>query len=112
MPSVYIPERGDVVWMDLNPQAGREQSGRRPVVVLSVGSYNRRAGLAMVCPITSRIKGYPYEVAVPDGAPVVGAVLTDHTKSLDYRSRRAEFIGRLDPDFVDILLFQVQSIFV
>lgn len=112
MPSTYIPERGDVVWMDLNPQAGREQSGRRPVVVLSLASYNQRAGLAVVCPVTSRAKGYPYEEAVPEGAPVVGVVLGDHVKSLDWRARRAEFIGRLSSEFVSSILFKVQSIFV
>jgi len=112
MSSTYVPERGDVAWMDLNPQAGREQSGRRPVVVLSLGSYNRRAGLAVVCPVTSRSKGYPYEEAIPDGSPVVGVVLADHVKSLDWRSRRAEFVGRLAPEFVALILFKVQSIFV
>lgn len=112
MPSVYVPERCDVVWMDLNPQAGREQSGRRPVVVLSLASYNKRAGLAVVCPITSRAKGYPYEEAIPDGSPVVGVVLGDHVKSLDWRARRAEFIGQLAPEFIALVLFKIQSIFV
>ncbi len=112
MSSAYIPERGDVVWMNLSPQAGREQSGRRPVVVLSPASYNRKASLALVCPVTSRVKGYPYEEVVPDGSPVSGVVLADHVKSLDWAARDAEFIGRLTPEFVAIVLFKVQSLFV
>jgi mRNA interferase MazF len=89
-PTAYIPERGDVVWITLNPQAGHEQSGRRPAVVLSPVDYNGKVGLAIMCPITSQIKGYPFEVLIPAGLPVSGAILADQVKSLDWRAREAE----------------------
>ncbi|MEO8432508.1 MAG: endoribonuclease MazF [Acidobacteriota bacterium] len=100
----YVPERGDVVWIDLNPQAGHEQAGRRPAVVVSPKSYNGKVGLALFCPITSRVKGYPFEVAVPQGLPVGGVVLADQVKSLDWRARKAEFAGRLPADAGDEVL--------
>src|SRR5205807_8989902 len=86
---VRVPDRGDVVWVTLTPQAGHEQAGRRPAVVLSPAAYNGRVGLALMCPITSRIKGYPFEVTIPAGLPVAGVVLSDQVKSLDWRVRRA-----------------------
>ncbi len=91
----YVPERGDVVWISLNPQAGHEQAGRRPAVVVSPRSYNAKVGLGLFCPITSRVKGYPFEVALPAGLPVDGVVLADQVKSLDWRVRQAEFAARL-----------------
>lgn len=91
----YAPERGDVVWIDLNPQAGHEQAGRRPALVVSPGSYNMKVGLALMCPITSHVKGYPFEVVLPEGLPISGAVLSDHVKNLDWRVRRAELACRL-----------------
>jgi mRNA interferase MazF len=100
----YIPERGDVVWLDFQPQAGHEQTGRRPAVVLSPRSYNGKVGLALLCPITTRIKGYPFEVAIPADCGATGVVLSDHVKSLDWRARRAEFICRLPaPVIADVL---------
>ena len=92
-----VPDRGDVVWIRLSPQAGHEQAGRRPALVLSPASYNGKVGLALLCPITSQEKGYPFEVPVPEGMPVNGAILSDQAKSLDWRARRAEFVCRL-PD--------------
>jgi mRNA interferase MazF len=86
------PERGDAVWITLNPQAGHEQAGRRPVVVLSPSGYNGKVGLAILCPITNQIKGYPFEVLIPSGLAVSGAILSDQVKSLDWRAREAEFI--------------------
>lgn len=94
----YVPERGDAVWLDFNPQKGHEQAGRRPALVLSPSSYNRKVGLALFCPITNQAKGYPFEVAIPSGHPVTGVVLSDHVKSLDWRARRASLIGRLPPE--------------
>lgn len=91
MSTTWVPERGDVVWVDMDPQVGHEQSGRRPALVLSPARYNARAGLAVVCPITSRVKGYPFEVSIPDGLPVSGVVLSDQARSVDWRLRRAEF---------------------
>jgi mRNA interferase MazF len=91
----YVPECGDAVWITLNPQAGHEEAGRRPAVVLSPGKYNGKVGLAILCPITSQVKGYPFEVLLPAGLPVTGAVLSDQVKSLDWRSRNAELICAL-----------------
>jgi mRNA interferase MazF len=95
MPRRYVPQRGDIVWLLFHPQAGREQAGRRPALVLSPAVYNVKVGLALFCPITSRVKGYPFEVAIPSGLAVSGVVLSDQVKSLDWRARRVEFAGRL-----------------
>jgi mRNA interferase MazF len=91
----YIPDRGDIVWISLNPQAGHEQAGRRPALVISPAAYNQKVGLAILCPITSQIKGYPFEVLIPNGLKVNGAVLADQVKSLDWQARQAELIGEL-----------------
>ena len=93
MPAVRAPERGDVMWLQFNPQAESEQSGRRPALVISPRSYNQRVGLAILCPITSRIKGYPFEVELPQGMKTEGAILCDQIKSLDWRVRNAKRIG-------------------
>ncbi|HLE05363.1 MAG TPA: type II toxin-antitoxin system PemK/MazF family toxin [Anaerolineales bacterium] len=93
-----IPQRGDIVWLSMNPQAGHEQAGRRPALVLSPGAYNGKVGLAILCPITSRVKGYPFEVPIPGGLPVEGAILSDQPKSLDWKARKAEFICRLSAE--------------
>jgi len=94
-PRAYVPECGDVVWITLNPQAGREEAGRRPAVVVSPQSYNGKVGLAIFCPVTGQIKGYPFEVLIPSGLPVAGAILSDQVKSLDWRARKAELICAL-----------------
>lgn len=91
----YVPERGDVAWISFDPQAGHEQAGRRPSLVLSPSGYNSKAGLALVCPITNRTKGYPFEVGIPEGAAVTGVILADQVRCVDWQSRRAEFMGRL-----------------
>ncbi len=88
----YVPERGDLIWLSLDPQAGHEQRGRRPALVLSPAAYNGKTGLALVCPLTSQVKGYPFEVALPEGLSVSGVVLSDQLRSLDWRVRRADFI--------------------
>jgi mRNA interferase MazF len=90
----YVPESGELVWLDFDPQAGREQAGRRPALVVSPKSYNARSGLALFCPVTSRVKGYPFEVGLPEGAAVSGVILADQVRSLDYRRRRAELAGQ------------------
>jgi mRNA interferase MazF len=92
---VFVPQRGDLIWLDFDPRAGHEQAGRRPALVLSAASYNDKTSLALVCPVTSQVKGYPFEVEIPPGSKVRGAVLADHVKSLDWRARRAERIARL-----------------
>jgi len=91
----YVPRRGDLVWLSFQPQAGHEQSGRRPAVVLSPEAYNQKVGLALFCPITSQVKGYTFEVPLPSGLAVSGVVLSDQVESLDWRKRRAEYAGRL-----------------
>lgn len=89
----YVPEAGDIIWLEFDPQAGREQGGRRPAIVLSPARYNTRSGLAICCPTTTRIKGYPFEVPIM-GSPA-SVVLADHVKSQDWRARRATLKGRV-----------------
>lgn len=84
------PQRGDLVWVSLNPQAGHEQAGRRPALVVSPIEYNERVGLALMCPVTSRVKGYPFEVALPEDLGISGVVLADQVRNLDWRVRQAE----------------------
>ena len=96
----YVPQRGDVVWITLNPQSGHKQAGRRPALVLSPGIYNEKVELAILCPVTNQIKGYPFEVLMPDGLPVSGVILADQIKSLDWRIRDAEWICTLPPRIV------------
>src|SRR5262245_4124138 len=93
--AAYVPARGDLIWLQFTPQAGHEQAGHRPAVVISPSSYNRRVGLALCCPVTSHVKGYPFEVLVPPGIGVEGAILSDQIKSLDWRVRKARRIGTL-----------------
>lgn len=91
MVDVYVPSRGDIVWLTFNPQAGSEQAGRRPAIVISPANYNSKVGLAIFCPITSKVKGYPFEVILPQDTPVTGVILADQVKSLDWKTRKAEF---------------------
>lgn len=91
----YIPDAGDIVWLHFNPQAGHEQAGHRPAVVLSPATCNRRARLMLCCPMTTQIKGYPFEVLIAGNKP--GAVLADQVKSLDWNAREAEFKGKIAP---------------
>ena len=98
--SPEVPDRGHLIWLSLDPQSGHEQAGRRPALVLSPRSYNGPVGLALVCPVTNRAKGYPFEVPLPSGLPISGVVLADHVKCLDWRSRRAEYIGEAPSEVV------------
>ena len=91
------PDRGDIVLLQFHPQRGREQAGRRPALVLSPRSYNAKVGLAILCPITSHAKGYPFEVALPSGIKTKGVVLADHVKSLDWHAREARIIEQVPP---------------
>ena len=95
MARTYVPDAGEVVWLQFNPQAGHEQSGMRPALVLSPAAYNAKTGLMLCCPITSQIKGYPFEVRITGHAKVSGAVLADQVKSLDWRVRRARALTRV-----------------
>lgn len=100
----YVPARGDAVWITLSPQAGHEQSGPRPALVLSHFSYNGKVGLAILCPITSQIKGYPFEVAIPPGSKLAGVVLADQVRNMDWRVRKAEFICKLPREVTEDVL--------
>lgn len=104
MPSSYCPKRGDIVWLKFNPQAGHEQAGHRPALVLSPEAYNRKVGLALFCPVTGQVKGYPFEVHLPVGLPVSGVVLADQVKSLDWKARRAAFCCTLPTETVQEVL--------
>lgn len=104
------PERGDLVWIDFDPQSGREQAGRRPALVLSPAAYNRLVGLAVFCPVTHQVKGYAFETALPPGLPAQGVVLGDHVRSLDWRTRRAEFICAAPAEVVEEVTAKVQAL--
>lgn len=103
----YVPERGDLVWLSFSPHAGREQAGRRPGLVLSSSRYNGRIGLALVCPITSRIKGYPFEVRIDGANGISGAILVDHLRSLDWQVRRAEYAGKAPAQMLEEVLVKL-----
>lgn len=99
MARVYVPERGDIVWLQFDPRAGHEQAGHRPAFVVSPRAYNKKVGLALFCPITSKAKGNPFEVPLPKAGDIRGAILSDRLKSLDWRARK---VARFDtaPDVV------------
>jgi mRNA interferase MazF len=102
-----VPDRGELVWLEFNPQAGHEQAGRRPALVISPRAYNEKVGLALFCPITSQIKGYPFEVVLPRGMKVTGAVLCDQIKSLDWRARQAKRIAAVPPQVIGEVLAKI-----
>jgi mRNA interferase MazF len=110
VPRRYVPERGDVVWLEFNPQAGHEQAGRRPAVTLSPRAYNDKVGLALFCPITSHQKGYPFEVQLPNGLSVGGVALCDQVKSLDWTTRQARFACRLPETTIAEIMAKVQTL--
>ena len=103
----YIPERGDIVWLTFDPQAGHEQAGHRPALVISPKVYNAKTGLALVCPITSQIKQYAFEVGIPAGLPVSGVVLADQIKSLDWKARKADYICKLFPEITEDVIAKI-----
>jgi mRNA interferase MazF len=107
---VYVPDRGHVVWLDLDPTLGHEQAGRRPALILSPALYNKRSGLALAAPVTSRAKAYPFEVPIPAGLPVTGVILSDHVRSLDWSSRQAAFLCSLPPATVDEALARTRTL--
>jgi mRNA interferase MazF len=109
-PAPYCPEKGDIVWLDFNPQTGHEQAGRRPALALSPSVYNSRSGLALFCPITGQIKQYPFEVELPEGLPVTGVVLSDHVKSLDWRARRSDYICTLPVSELNQVLAKLSAL--
>ncbi|MFU1793957.1 endoribonuclease MazF [Paenibacillus azoreducens] len=100
----YVPDRGDLLWLQFNPQAGHEQAGKRPALVISPAAYNGKVGLSLLCPVTSKIKGYPFEVVIPQDVPIEGVILSDQVKSLDWQSRQATFICKVpDETLVEVV---------
>ena len=106
----YIPNRGDIVWITFNRQAGHEQAGRRPAMVLSPAAYNGKVGLAILCPVTSQIKGYPFEVLIPDGLKISGAILSDQVKNLDWNARQVELVCKLPSVTIDEVLQKLNTL--
>jgi|SRR5579862_2025807 len=106
----YVPARGDFVWLQFSPQSGHEQAGHRPAFVISPEAYNRKTGLALVCPLTTQVKGYPFEVAVPAGQKAKGVILSDQIKSLDWRARQATLLGRADAALVAEVLAKAMTL--
>ena len=110
MTNAYVPDRGDLVWIDFDPRAGHEQAGRRPGLVLSPASYNGRVGLALLCPVTSRVKGYPFEVRLPAGGKAAGVVLADQARSFDWQARHATLIEQAAPEVTAEVLAKLKSL--
>lgn len=110
MASRYAPDRGEIVWLHFDPRAGHEQGGRRPAIVVSPVAYNRKAGLGLFCPITNRVKGYPYEVLLPDSLDVSGAVLSDQIRSLDWRARKATRICVAPTEVTESVLAKLNTL--
>lgn len=107
---IYVPDRGDIVWLQFNPQAGHEQAGHRPALVLSPASYNRLSGLMLCCPMTSQKKGYPFEVVVDDAADRMSVVLADQVKSLDWKVRKAIKKGSASSEVIAETLSKLQAL--
>ena len=112
MTAAYVPDRGDLVWLEFTPQTGCEQAGRRPALVISPRAYNAKVGLALFCPVTSRVKAYPFEVALPEGSGVVGVVLADQLKSLDWRARKAKLIERASSEVLAMVTARILPLLV
>lgn len=108
--SDYVPQRGDLIWIDFDPQVGREQRGRRPALVLSPRQYNAKSSLALLCPVTSKAKGYPFEVELPTGLEIEGVILADQLRSLDYQGRRARFIAQLPSETCQEVLGRAKAL--
>jgi len=106
----YVPDCGDIVWLEFSPQAGHEQAGRRPAMVLSPKAYNQKVGLALFCPITSQVKEYPFEVLLPETFKVSGAVLSDQIKSLDWQVRKADRIASAPINIVKEVLAKILTV--
>jgi mRNA interferase MazF len=110
IPPGYIPAQGDLVWLVLDPRVGREQSGNRPALVLSQKDFSAVTGYAMVAPITSRVRGWPFEVVLPDGLPVAGAILMDQSRSIDIAARHVRYAGQATEAVLDEALGKLGAI--
>jgi len=110
MPDTYVPSRGEIIWLEFNPQVGHEQSGLRPALVISPQQYNRKVGLGLFCPITSQIKGYPFEVRIPDNLEIKGVILADQIKSLDWQARNAMLIYKLPDEIFEEVIVKLRTL--
>ncbi len=106
----YVPERGDIVWLNFNPQAGHEQSGRRSALVISPFAYNQKVGLAIFCPVTNQEKGYPFEVKLPKTLKAKGVILSDQVKNLDWQKRDVEFICRVSEEILEEVFEKIETL--
>ena len=106
----YIPDRGHVVWLDFSPQAGHEQAGKRPAIVVSPVKYNKTLGLALFCPITSQIKGFPFEVLIPEGQSIRGAVLSDQVKNFDWKAREVKFVEKMPAQITEEVIGKILTL--
>lgn len=106
---MVAPARGDLVYVNFNPQAGHEQAGKRPGIILSPKSFNHVTGFAIICPITRQQKEYPFEVVLPDGLAFEGVILTDQVKSLDWRARQVQIKGAVSADIVTECLDKIHT---
>lgn len=108
--NLYVPARGDIVWLQFDPQAGHEQAGHRPALVVSPRSYNERVGLALFCPLTTSVKGYPFEVVVAAGERAESAILADQIKSLDWRARQARKFDQVSDETLAEVLGKIGAL--
>lgn len=106
----YMPDRGHIIFINFDPQAGREQARRRPAIVLTPLPYNQKTGLIIVCPITSQVKGYPFEVPLLEGMKTVGVILADHIKSLDWNARNAVFIETAPDELLNEVRAKIEAL--
>jgi mRNA interferase MazF len=110
--AAYCPARGDVIWINFKPKTGHEQSGKRPGIVLSPQAYNKAVGFMLCCPITTKKKGYPFEVTIPGGHEIAGVVLSDQVRSLDWKTRNATFISKAPRELTEDVLAKLQTLLV
>jgi mRNA interferase MazF len=106
----YIPERGDFIWLSFDPQTGHEQMGNRPALVVSYGEFNHKMGFAFVCPISNTQRQNPFYVKIPDGGAVTGVIMVDQLRSLDFRARKASFIGKCPEQLLQDVLRRIKPI--
>lgn len=107
---MYVPDRGHAVWMNFNPQAGHEQAGHRPALVISPASYNGRTGLVLCCPITSQVKGYPFEVKIEGNSLISGVALADQIKNLDWQVRGVKFVTEVDEAVLEEVVAKLEAL--
>lgn len=108
----YVPDRGDFVWLDLNPPKGHEQAGRRPALVLSPRAYNRKSGLCVICPATTKAKGYDFEVPHPGADDPRTVVLADHVRCVDWRARNVRFIHHVSPEVLEEVVARLDALVI